>query len=78
MSPRYHHRPAQPTRPARERSLAATPLISIFDGRQCIGHVFGRGRDGFEAFNGADASLGLFANQKDAIAAINQITTEEV
>jgi hypothetical protein len=77
MTRRHHHRPGQPTRPTRERSASASAaLLSVFDGRQCIGHVLSRGRAGFEAFNGEDVSLGVFADQKDAIAAINE-TAEE-
>ena len=74
MTRRHHHRPARPTRPTRSASATTALLISVFDGRQCLGHVLGRGRAGFEAFSGEDVSLGLFANQKDAIAAINEAT----
>jgi hypothetical protein len=76
MTRRHHNRPARPTRSTHERSASAAAMISIFDGRQCIGHVLCRGRMGFEAFNGEDVSLGVFANQKDAIAAINGTTDE--
>jgi hypothetical protein len=47
----------------------------VFDGRQCLGHVLSCGHAGFEAFSSNDVSLGVFANQKDAIAAINEVLT---
>jgi hypothetical protein len=68
MSRRHHHRPDRPTR---ERS-AASALLSVFDGRRCVGHVLGRGRAGFEAFNSKDISLGLFESRRAAIDAINE------
>jgi hypothetical protein len=37
----------------------------------CIGFVFARGRDGFEAYND-DQSLGLFSDKSAAIAALVQ------
>ena len=64
------HRPARPTRPTRERSASA--MISIFDGRLCVGHVLGRGRAGFEAFSSEDVSLGVFESQRAAIDAVNE------
>ena len=82
MTRRHHHRPARPTRPRNERSASANTsapaaMISIFDGRTCIGHVLGRGRTGFEAYDAEQRSLGTFASQQAAVDAINQITTEE-
>ena len=55
----------------KERS-AASALLSVFDGRQCIWHVLGRGRAGFEAFNNKDVSLGMFESQRAAIDAVNE------
>ena len=36
-----------------------TPLAYVFDGRQCLGHVLGRGPKGSEAFDRDDKSVGL-------------------
>jgi hypothetical protein len=43
-----------------------TSLSYVYDGRRCIGHVIGRGKTGFEAFNQDDKSLGLFLSAKEA------------
>jgi hypothetical protein len=34
---------------------------SVFDGRECIGHIVGRGKLGVEAFDAHDRSIGIFA-----------------
>ena len=73
MTRRHHHRPARPTRPTHEGSAsAASAMLSVFDGRQCIGHVVGRGRAGFEAYDADQRSLGVFASQRAAVDAINE------
>jgi hypothetical protein len=46
----------------------STPLISIYDGRACLGFVLARGPRGFEAFDAtAEHSLGVFETQAEAI-----------
>ena len=40
------------------------PLMSVYDGQRCIGHVVARGKAGFEAFDSDDRSLGIFASMK--------------
>jgi hypothetical protein len=47
------------------------PLVSIYDGRTCIGFVLARNRSGFEAFDANELSKGLFATQELAIAALS-------
>ena len=47
-------------------------MISIYDGRSCVGFVLTRGRRGYEAFDAGEASLGLFKMQD---AAIGKLTT---
>jgi hypothetical protein len=44
--------------------------MSVLAGQSCIGHVVSRGRDGFEAFDADDISLGNFDNLPAAAAAI--------
>jgi hypothetical protein len=34
----------------------------VTSGRECIGHIIARGRLGFEAFDHADLSLGVFSD----------------
>jgi hypothetical protein len=52
MSPARHHRTTD--RPG-DRSA---PMISIHEGRSCVGFVLERGRRGYEAFDAAEHSLG--------------------
>jgi hypothetical protein len=45
-----------------------SPLLSIYDGRSCVGFVLARGKRGYESFDAAgEQSLGLFEKQADAI-----------
>ena len=46
------------------------PMAAVYDGRACLGHVLGRGRAGFEAFDADNGSLGIFPSQREAAAAI--------
>jgi hypothetical protein len=45
-------------------------MTPIFAGTQCIGFVLARGGRGYEAFTAADKSIGTFASQREAVAAI--------
>jgi len=44
--------------------------IAIYDGRTCLGHVLGRGKAEFEAFDADNRSLGVFPTQREAATAI--------
>jgi hypothetical protein len=44
-------------------------MISVYDGRSCVGFVLARGRRGFEAFTAAEKSLGMFTSKDAAIEA---------
>jgi hypothetical protein len=46
-----------------------SPITPVMAGRVCVGFVFARGREGFEAFDD-DKSLGLFPDKSAAIAAL--------
>jgi hypothetical protein len=46
------------------------PLISVYDGRECVGFILARGRTGFEAFDRNERSAGLFPTQQAAAAAL--------
>jgi hypothetical protein len=50
-----------------------TTLLSVYDGRVCIGFVLPRGKLGFEAFDSRDHSQGLFGTQQDAAAALSSL-----
>jgi hypothetical protein len=44
-----------------------TDMLTVLDAQQrCIGFILPRGKTGFEAFNDADRSLGLFPTSQDA------------
>jgi hypothetical protein len=45
-------------------------LVSVYDGTACLGHVLGRGKAGFEAFDPNDKSLGVFPTQRQAANAL--------
>jgi hypothetical protein len=44
--------------------------VSVYSGRDCIGHVLSRGSQGFEALDANDQSLGLFDSQQAAAHAL--------
>ena len=50
---------------------SSSPLLSVYDGQRCVGFVFARGKEGFEAFDAHTKSLGLFPSQGAAAAAIS-------
>jgi hypothetical protein len=45
-------------------------MVSVFDGRDCIGFVISRGKAGCEPFNADQKSIGLFSSEADAVAAL--------
>jgi hypothetical protein len=53
-------------------TTATTPLVSVYDGRTCLGFVLARGKLGFEAFTADERSLGTYATQREAAAAIGE------
>jgi hypothetical protein len=48
-------------------------LLSVTSGRDTIGFVLSRGREGFEAFDSNERSLGTFASMREAA---NRISDE--
>jgi hypothetical protein len=52
------------------RASPVTSMVSVYDGRTCIGFVLSRGKQGFEAVRVDDVSLGTFTNQRDAVAVL--------
>jgi hypothetical protein len=48
----------------------SSPLLSAYDGQRCIGFAFSLGKLGFEAFDTEERSLGVYATQREAAAAI--------
>jgi hypothetical protein len=52
-------------------SVKPPPMVSVFDGRECIGFVMTR-RRGFEAFTADERSLGIFPTMQDAADAVSE------
>jgi hypothetical protein len=50
-------------------------VISVYSGRICLGFIIERGREGFEAYDQQERSLGFFKTQKDAAAAVMRSQT---
>jgi hypothetical protein len=50
-----------------------SPLISVYDGRECVGFILPRGKPGFEAFDRNERSVGLFPTQRAAAAAVDAV-----
>jgi hypothetical protein len=46
--------------------MTTIPLVSVYDGRTCIGFVLARGARGFEAFDAAEKSLGICARMRQS------------
>jgi hypothetical protein len=45
-------------------------MLSVYDGQRCIGFVLSRGKLGFELFDAAERSHGLFRTQQEAVSAL--------
>jgi hypothetical protein len=58
--------------PTGSAATAARSLLSLaaYEGQRCIGFVCSRGKLGFEAFDSEERSLGIYATQREAAAAI--------
>jgi hypothetical protein len=48
----------------------SAPITSVFSGQICLGFILNRGAAGYEAYNSDETSLGRFATQREAAAAI--------
>lgn len=51
-----------------------TNLLVVYSGRTCLGHILSRGREGYEAYDINDASLGIFSDQDAAADAVSLAT----
>jgi hypothetical protein len=45
-------------------------IVTVYSGKICLGFVLALGAAGFEAFSADEKSLGIFATQREAAAAI--------
>jgi hypothetical protein len=53
-------------------AASVTPMTSVYAGQRCIGFIFKRGPQGFEAFDAEEHSLGIFSTQREAAHAVSQ------
>jgi hypothetical protein len=51
-------------------SSAPSPLLCVYDGRECLGFILARGKLGFEAVDRDERSLGVFQTQREAATAV--------
>jgi hypothetical protein len=49
---------------------AQTSLLTVYDGQRCVGFVMNRGKQGYEAIDAHEQSLGYFPHQQEAIIAV--------
>jgi hypothetical protein len=49
---------------------SAASMLSVYDGRACVGFLLNRGRSGVEAFTADERSLGLYPTQDAGAAAL--------
>jgi hypothetical protein len=54
------------------KPLPTTGMISVYSGRECLGHVLTRGKSGFQAFDVDDRSLGMFRTRSEAVDAVTE------
>jgi hypothetical protein len=54
------------------KPLPTAGMISVYSGRECLGHVLARGKSGFQAFDVDDRSLGIYRTRSEAIAAVTE------
>ena len=47
-----------------------TPMVSVYDGRDCLGFILARGKLGFEAFDAQERSAGIYPTQREAADAL--------
>jgi hypothetical protein len=59
----------------RPHPTARPSLLTVYDGRTCIGILLMRGKAGVEAFDRDDRSLGIFETQELAARAISAAFT---
>jgi hypothetical protein len=55
---------------AKRKPAADRSLVTVYDGRDCVGHLIRRGAAGVEGFDINDQSVGLFENDDAAAAAV--------
>jgi hypothetical protein len=70
------HYKASEFRIPRPRRRSA-PMVSVYDGRNLLGHIFDRGADGYEAVDRDGTRLGFFSDQRAALDALDALVVGE-
>jgi hypothetical protein len=52
-------------------------MLSVYSGRTYLGAIISRGKSGLEAYDAEGVSLGLYPDQKAAIAAVRAAAAKE-
>jgi hypothetical protein len=52
-------------------------MLCVYRGQSYIGFILHRGSNGFEAFDTGEHSIGLFADQRAAAAAVANISNDQ-
>jgi hypothetical protein len=55
----------------RAHTETSSPMLAVYAGQRCLGHLLHRGRIGWEAFDHEDCSRGIFPSQREAADAIS-------
>jgi hypothetical protein len=67
-----------PAKPATQQRQPTSALVAVYDGRQWIGHLLHRGRDGVEAYDIGIVSIGLYDTMDAAAAALWRLARNQV
>jgi hypothetical protein len=59
------------------KAMPTTGLLSVYNGRTCVGHVLARGKSGFQAFDVDDKSLGIYRTRSEAIDAVTDAAKQD-
>jgi len=49
-----------------------SPMVYVYDGRDCLGFILSRGKCGFEAMDRSEQSLGLYPSRQAAADALTK------
>jgi hypothetical protein len=67
----FNQRSTVKAKEAMAKPKYATPMLAVYAGQRCVGHLYRRSKAGFEAFNTDDRSTGLFSSQREAADALS-------
>jgi hypothetical protein len=59
------------------RPRRSVPLVSVYDGRIFLGHIFDRGAAGYECLDRDGTLLGFFSHKRAALDAFDRLVVGE-